>query len=159
MCIFIKILVTAQLSFLPPLLLWNLKRFFCHFQLQIQIFTFSDLACSWGILYLYMHWYLLGLVTDTEKKAVFESSGITRMRRWWRPTRLVPTLGINLAIVFALPARPSCQPSHVFIYCEQFYNSQQLCCHLLSYVCCLVILSVRLYWFVSFPRRGCFLGV
>ena len=82
-------------------------------------------------LFCIMYWNLLGLATDTEKTVVSESPGITRIRQWWRPTRLPPTLGINSAIVFALPARPSCHPSHVFIYCEQFYNSQPLCCHLL----------------------------
>ena len=85
-------------------------------------------------LFCILYWDLLGLVTDTEKMVLSLSSGVTRIRRWWRPTRLPPTLGINPAIVFALPARPSCHPSHVFIYCEQFYNSQPLCCHLLMRV-------------------------
>ena len=107
-------------------------------------------------LFCILYWDLLGLVTDTEKMVLSLSSGVTRIRRWWRSTRLPPTLGINFAIVFALPARPSCHPSHVFIYCEQFYNSQPLCCHLLDNVFNLTF-KWNIHWGMtpSWPNFGC----
>ena len=53
-------------------------------------------------------WNLLGLVTSSENKAVLKSTGTTRVRPWWRPTWLAPTLGIYSAIHYTLPARSSC---------------------------------------------------
>ena len=66
------------------------------------------------------------MVTSTENKAISESTGITRIRRWWRPTRPAPTLRINSAIHYTLPARASSQPLRGFIYCERFIISTQL---------------------------------
>ena len=64
----------------------------------------------------------MGLVTATEKTPILESTGITRRRRGWTPTRLAPTLGIDSPSLFTLPARSSCHPSHVYIYCERFFS-------------------------------------
>ena len=70
-------------------------------------------------------WILLGLVTATEKTAISESTGTMRRRRGWTPTRLALTLGINSPSLFTLPARSSCHPSHVYIYCESFFSRKQ----------------------------------
>ena len=71
-------------------------------------------------------WDMLGLVTVTEKMAILESTGITRWRRLWRPTKLAQILGINSAILFTLPARASAHQSRVYIEWERFYICTQL---------------------------------
>ena len=54
------------------------------------------------------------------KNGSFGAPGTTRRRRWSRPARLAPTLGIDLAIPFTLPARTSGPPSHSRINASDF---------------------------------------
>ena len=62
----------------------------------------------------------VGFGSCHSKNGSFGAPGTTRRRRWSRPARLAPTLGIYSAIPFTLPARTSGPPSHSRINASDF---------------------------------------
>ena len=62
----------------------------------------------------------VGFGSCHSKNGSFGAPGTTRRRRWSRPARLAPTLGIHSAIPFTLPPRTSGPPSHSRINASDF---------------------------------------
>ena len=62
----------------------------------------------------------VGFGSCHSKNGSFGALGTTRRRRWSRTARLAPTLGIDSAIPFTLPARTSGRPSHSRINASDF---------------------------------------
>ena len=62
----------------------------------------------------------VGFGSCHSKNGGFGALGTTRRRRWSRPARLAPTLGIYSAIPFTLPPRTSGPPSHSRINASDF---------------------------------------